>query len=70
MVNSLAPNTEPCGTPDVTGHFRKRESPTVVRHFGIRTFWPRTFGPKMFWPVFFYVGHFGQEVFFIGHLFS
>ena len=28
MVNSLAQNTEPCGTPDVTGRPRERESPT------------------------------------------
>ena len=28
MVNSLAPNTEPCGTPDVTGRLCERESPT------------------------------------------
>ena len=28
MVNSLAPNTEPCGTPDVIGRLSERESPT------------------------------------------
>ena len=28
MVNSLAPNTEPCGTPDVNGRLCERESPT------------------------------------------
>ena len=28
MVNSLAPNTEPCGTPDATGRLGERESPT------------------------------------------
>ena len=28
MVNSLTPNTEPCGTPDATGRLCERESPT------------------------------------------
>ena len=28
MVNSLAPYTEACGTPDVTGRLCERESPT------------------------------------------
>ena len=28
MVNSLAPNTEPCSTPDVAGRLCERESPT------------------------------------------
>ena len=28
MVNSLAPKTEPCGTPDVTGCLCEREPPT------------------------------------------
>ena len=37
MVNSFAPNTEPCGTPDDTGRLRERESPNLVVYvFNVR----------------------------------
>ena len=38
MVNSLAPNTEPCGTPDVTAFVKGSPSNTnvVVSLFNVR----------------------------------
>ena len=36
MVNSIAPNTEPCGTPDVTGRICEKECPLVISVFNLQ----------------------------------